>query len=459
MNKKYAIVDLETTGGVPTRDRIIEIGIVLHNGEKVIDKYQTLVDPERHISATITRITGITNDMVVGAPKFYEVAKQVIEITDGAVFVAHNVRFDYHFLRQEFSSLGYTYTKKLLCTVKLSRKAFPSLKSYSLGNLIKYFKIEVNSRHRAFDDAWATTIILKKIFDLQDSNETIRVLVNDSMTLSKLPRALDISMVDKLPEACGVYYMSNQKGFVIYIGKSINIRKRIRQHFAKHTKKTDKLFNEVADITYEITGSELAAFIKESREIKDVQPSINKLQKTRHYNYAITKSADKSGYYSYKVVTSKSAINPLSFYGSRKSALAHIETIGEQFNLCPKVNGLDKSTTSCFNHGLRKCKGACIGEEPPAYYNERFMESLKIVNKIFEDNFVVLENGRNDDERAVFLIENGHYRGYGYIDKADAIYGIEELKECIRYENINPEADVIIRNYIYSHVNVEIVHF
>ena len=147
--KIYAIVDLETTGGLAKRDKITEIGIVLFDGKEVLETYQTLVNPGRSIPPEITRITNITNDMVADAPYFYEVAKRVVELTEGAIFVAHNVRFDYSFLKEEFASLGYTFTKRQLCTVRLSRKAFPGLKSYSLGNLIKHFKIEVSARHRA----------------------------------------------------------------------------------------------------------------------------------------------------------------------------------------------------------------------------------------------------------------------------------------------------------------------
>jgi len=459
MKRIYAVVDLETTGGIPKRDKITEIAIILYDGDKVIDSYQTLVNPERSIPPSITRITGIDNAMVADAPRFFEVAKKVIEMTEGTIFVAHNVRFDYQFLREEFRSLGYTFTRRNLCTVRLSRKAFPRLKSYSLGNLIRYFKIEVNNRHRAYDDAYATTILLDKIFKEQGDREDVKALVNEGLQLTKLPKALKPSDIENLPEACGVYYFSDHKGFVIYIGKSINIKERAKQHFSKQTKKTDKLFHKVADISYEITGSELASLLKESKEIKDVQPEINKIQKTRNYNYAVIKATDKSGYFYYKVAKADKAETPLSFYGARKSALSHIEQIGEHLLLCHKVNKIDRSSNTCFNYELQKCYGACIGEEPPFEYNQRFDESLTYMNRLFEENFIVLEEGRSPSEKAVFLVEEGHYRGYGYIDVADAQYGIEELKEAIKYETVNPEADLILRNYIWSHDTIELVHF
>lgn len=459
MKRLYAVVDLETTGGTPKRDKITEVAIILFDGKERIKEYQSLVNPERTIPSNITRITGITNEMVVDAPKFYEIAKDIIEIMEGAIFVAHNVRFDYNFLRSEFRSLGYTFTKRNLCTVRLSRKAFPRLQSYSLGNLIKHFGIKVENRHRAYDDAYATTILLEKIFAEQATKKEVNKLVTASLKLTKLPKALKPEDITKLPEACGVYYFSDANGFVIYIGKSINIRARAKQHFSKHTTKTDKLFNKVADISYEVTGSELASLLKESKEIKDVRPEINKAQKGRKYSYAVIKSEDKSAYYKYKVVKVKEGINALSFYGSKKSAYGHIKQIGELFELCDKINDLDKSKNTCFNYGLMKCQGACIGEELPFQYNERFNESMVYINRLFEENFIVIDKGRSSDEKCVFLVEEGHYRGYGYALNEDVDMGIEELKECIKYEPINPEADLILRNYLWTDLDLMVIKF
>ena len=459
MKQKYAIVDLETTGGIPKRDKITEIGIVLFDGTQIVEKFESLVNPQRTIPPHITRITGITNEMIEDAPKFFEIAKKVIEITEGSIFVAHNVRFDYQFLREEFKSLGFTFTRRNLCTVKLSRKAFPGLKSYSLGNLIRYFKIEVANRHRAYDDAWATTIILKKIFENQNSTSEIKDLVNASLKLTKLPNGLKPEDIDVLPEACGVYYFSDSSNQICYIGKSKNIKERVKQHFGKQTKKTDRMFKEVTQISFEITGSELASLVLESKEIKKELPQINKIQKTRDYKYAVIKASDKSGYGKYKIVKSDKAESPLSYYGSRKSALNHIEQIGETFSLCHKINGIDNAQHSCFNHSIGKCLGGCIGEEPPVYYNERFEESANALNRLFEENFYIVDEGRTQDEKAIILVENGHYQGFGYLSTEDAILGIEELKECIKYEKINPEADMIIRNYIWSNPRLEVCHF
>ncbi len=457
--QKYAVVDIETTGGIPKRDKITEIAVIIYDGKEIIDEFQSLVNPERSIPPHITRITGITNEMVEDAPKFYEIAKDVIDILENSIFVAHNVRFDYQFIREEFRSLGFTFTKRKLCSVRLSRKAFPGLRSYALGSLIKYFKIEVNNRHRAYDDAWATTIILGKILDLQTTKKEVSDMVREGIKLTKLPQGITPEMVESLPESCGVYYMSDDSGRVIYIGKSINIQERIKQHFSKDHTKANKLLRKVADISYELTGNELASLIKESYEIKQVMPEVNKIQKNRHYAYAIVKAEDKSGYFKYDVVKADKTESALSYYNSRKSALRHIEQITEVHGLCMKVNGLDKGQTSCFNYGIDKCMGACIGDEFPITYNERFEYSMESINRIFEENFIILDEGRHKDERCVFLVEDGHFQGYGYIEIDLESYGIEELKESVHYRKLNPEADLILRNHMWSHPGLTIKYF
>ncbi len=192
MSKRYAIVDLETTGGRAARHRVTEVGIVIFDGEKIVETYETLVNPECSIPRGITEITGITMDMVGRAPRFHEVAKRIVELTEGAIFVAHNARFDYSFLRAEFERLGYTFSRKQLCTVRLARKAFPGLKSYSLGKLIEHFGITVDARHRALADAAATTELLQRILGRRGSEDEIKTMVNLGIKESRLPKSLPL---------------------------------------------------------------------------------------------------------------------------------------------------------------------------------------------------------------------------------------------------------------------------
>ncbi|MEL7159768.1 MAG: exonuclease domain-containing protein, partial [Bacteroidota bacterium] len=248
-NKEYAIIDVETTGGRASRHRVTEIGIVIFDGEKVLETYQTLVNPEMRIPAGITELTGITMEMVADAPKFHEVARRVVELTQDRIFVAHNSRFDYDFIREEYRRLGYTFSRKQLCTVRLTRKTYPGLPSYSLGNLTRHFGIKLDNHHRALADAEATTELLKLCLVGPNSAAEVKALVNRGITETKLPKKLKLSQIEGLPEDCGVYFFHDDTGRVIYVGKSKNIRSRVAQHFNDRTSKGKRIAAEVADIT------------------------------------------------------------------------------------------------------------------------------------------------------------------------------------------------------------------
>jgi DNA polymerase III subunit epsilon len=267
----FAIIDVETTGGTARFERITEIAIVLHDGEKIVDTFSTLLNPERSIPWNITQLTGITDQMVADAPKFYEVAKKIVEMTEDAVFVAHNVSFDYNFVREEFARFGYTYTRKQLCTVRMARKTFPGLPSYSLSNLKKHFGIQAKRAHRALDDTLATVEVFEKILAAGGVKDA-KMLLRQTLREAKFPTGIGMERIDAIPEACGVYYLYDKHGNVMYVGKSLNIRKRLLEHFADTSAKGEKLRAGVADISYEVTGSELVALLLESAEIKRLQP-------------------------------------------------------------------------------------------------------------------------------------------------------------------------------------------
>jgi DNA polymerase-3 subunit epsilon len=461
--KIYAIVDLETTGGMARRDKITEIGIVLFDGNNIIDKFQSLVNPERSIPPEITRITGITNEMVADAPKFYEVAKEVVERTEGAIFVAHNVRFDYSFLREEFTRLGYTYTRRQLCTVRLARNNFPGLRSYSLGNLIQHFDIEVNARHRALDDALATTELLKYVLQKDHGEFTIRQIINAGIRESKLPKGITLDFLHNLPETPGVYYFYNSYQKVVYVGKSKSLKSRVMQHFAKTTLKAEKLAKMVASISVEETGSELIALLLESREIKTLQPEVNKAQRTKNYPYFIHTYKDENGYINYQWL--KSSIkarknkNVLNHYGSKQGAISHLIGMAKELNLCLDKLGLKDRPGPCYKYSMEECFGACVGEEEAESYNERALLGNELLKRVFDKNFIIQVEGRSKDEIGVVLIEDGNYKGFGYISIEDFQYGIEEIKEAINYEPENPEVNRIIYTYLNKNPSLRITYF
>ncbi len=454
MKKKlYAIVDLETTGAQSDRDRITEIAIALHDGEKIIDTFESLLNPERAIPYNITKITGITQEMVADAPKFYEVAKKVVEMTEGAVFVAHNVRFDYGFLRAEFKRLGYTYTRKQLCTVRLSRQTFPWIGKYSLAKLIQYFKIEVTDRHRAMADVMATVNVFERILDMEDGQgEAINQMINRGVKESRLPVNISLQKLHELPEECGVYYFHDRQGEVLYVGKSINIKSRVMQHFSDESRKGEKIAAGVHDISFELTGSELIALLLESDEIKQLHPQINRAQRARSFPYIIHQYENEEGYICLDIAkvrkSQKKNYQVLREFSKLTGAKGALNRMLEQFELCQKYCHVDQVSTPCFYYHIHKCRGACISEEPVEEYNARVQEAIEQINIDFTYDFILYDKGRHAEEKAVVLVENGQYQGFGYIDINDSTGQVHEVREAIQARPHNPEVARMILQFL-----------
>ncbi|MBT8184010.1 MAG: GIY-YIG nuclease family protein [Eudoraea sp.] len=271
----YAILDIETTGGKYNEEGITEIAIHRFDGHKVVDKFISLVNPEKDIQPFVVNLTGINNKMLRTAPKFHEVAKRIIEITEEAVLVAHNAQFDYRILRTEFRRLGYNYERKTICTVDLSKILIPEADSHSLGKLVRSLGIPVSDRHRANGDALATLKLFKLLLN-KDSNKTILKDVVREETMGELsPTQLEI--VENMPTATGIFYMHNKDGEIIFLGKSSNIKKRVNQHFTKNGQRARRIQKETKKVTFEITGSPLIANLKEHEELLRNKPKYNDL--------------------------------------------------------------------------------------------------------------------------------------------------------------------------------------
>ena len=451
--ERYAIIDIETTGGRANLHRITEIAIILHDGEKILDTFQSLINPETYIPYGITELTGITQDMVRDAPRFFEIARTIVEMTEGAVFVAHNVSFDYNFIREEFARLGYVYARRQLCTVRLSRKTFPGLSSYGLDNLIRFMGISVENRHRAMGDALATAELFRRIFLQQNGPEQARSMVKAGLREARLPEHFGTEKVMSLPEACGVYYLHNVNKDVIYVGKSQNIRKRILEHFADKTEKSRKMRELTHDITFEITGSELAALLHESFEIKRLRPELNRAQRQTSFPFAIHAFQDAGGYlnlFAEKLsATQRKKLHILGEYPALPAARGRLEWAVSTFELCRRLTGLQTGKGACFDFHLRKCHGACAGIESFESYNSRASKAVEALQIGFEEDFFLLERGRNPEERTVFLIENGYFAGFGYMDIGEG-YNREELRGAIRPLPGNPETTRIITGYLHK---------
>ena len=453
----YAVVDIETTGGSARLERITEIAVYIHDGNQIIDEYSTLINPERSIPYFITALTGISNEMVEDAPRFFEVAKKIVEITDGNIFVAHNARFDYSFIRQEFSMLGYNFKRPLLDTVSLSRKLLPGHKSYSLGNLCKDLGIEILGRHRASGDALATVRLLELLL------ESDRVQNNGSLVrnrkAAKLHPALDMTKIADIPEEPGIYYFYNEKNEIIYVGKSRNLCQRVNTHLSNNTSYREmEMRSVIADISWERTGSELVALLLESAEIKSLKPLYNRAQRRTGFRWGIYSHTDENGYIRFEYRNVKDDEVPLALFSSKERVRARLEQIISEHGLCQKLCGMYETDGPCFHRQVSLCQGACCGEEKPASYNERAIAVLD--EFIFtERNFFIIDRGRDSEERAAVKIINGKYAGYGYFNINDVGFGLTAVHDCIRNATDNRDIQVIIKGYLKNHRVERIIDF
>ena len=274
----YAILDIETTGGQFNEEGITEIAIYKFDGYEVVDQFISLINPEIPIQPFVVKLTGINNAMLRSAPKFFEVAKRIIEITTDCVLVAHNASFDYRILRTEFRRLGYDFNVKTLCTVELSKKLLPEQESHSLGKLVRALGIPMTDRHRASGDALATVKLFKLLLAKDIQKEILNELIKTEVEKGIEPKLLDI--ITSLPSKTGIYYIYDEDGNLIYIGKSNNIKKRINQHFTGSNTKCKKIQSTVFRVGYEETGSELIALLKESEEKQaETDDIINKTER------------------------------------------------------------------------------------------------------------------------------------------------------------------------------------
>ena len=452
MTRKYAIVDIETTGGHLRRDKITEIAIIIHDGVQIQRTFQTLVHPGRTIPPHISRLTGITNEMLIDAPRFYEVAKQVVQLTAGCIFVAHNARFDYTFIKKAYESLGYTYTRKQLCTVRMSRMIHTDLRRHGLDALCRHYDLDVNHRHRAFDDAMATTRIFEKMLGAQSGPEAVNDIINYGIKASRLPAAITLEQLHALPETCGVYYLHNEFNQVIYVGKSINIKKRIMQHFADNTAKANRLQQRVHDITYAETGSELVALLLEQKEIKRLQPEVNRALRKKLFPFALYYYLDSDGYL--KIQAEKIKKNTpegytiVKEYPKLKYAKAHLEALIEEFELCQHHCGDKNGIGQCFYSKVGQCRGACSGLESPEDYNPRAMQAIRYLQRVVKDNFFVVDQGREAEEKAVVLVEDGMVQGYGYVSEGTVISHIDTVRDIIEPLPPTRDAQRIVHWYV-----------
>lgn len=380
-----AFVDIETTGGHFDRDRITEIGIkTLADGQESV--WECLVDPQTFIPQNIQRLTGITPDMVAGRPPFDEIALQLKQELEGKIFVAHNARFDYGFIKASFKRSGLDFRPKVLCTVKLSRLLFPQQARHNLDTIITTHGLTVSARHRALGDAdvllqfWR---VCEKTFGPARLLEAVNRLLGEV----SLPPNINQDLIDAIPDTPGCYIFYGEHRAPLYIGKSISMRSRVMSHFqsALTVRKEMKLSQQVHHIEWIETPGELSALILEAKLIKERMPSMNiKLRRSKDL-CAWQLQKDALGYDRPTLITHKHLQpgiqdNLYGLFSNKKEALSYLAAVAKKYQLCEALLGLEKVDEGkpCFGYQVKQCQGACIGKVSLAVHNIKLQTALQL---------------------------------------------------------------------------------
>ncbi|MDF4202193.1 exonuclease domain-containing protein [Maribacter sp. SA7] len=443
----YTIIDIETTGNGIKGNRITEISIFKYDGHEVVDEFTSLVNPECEIPVFITGLTGIDNDMVRNAPLLEEIIPQIVEITKDTIFVAHSVNFDYNVIKNEFKLLGHDFSRKKLCTVRLSRKLLPGYNSYSLGKLTAALGIPLTDRHRARGDAHATVLLFHKLLRAENADTVFKQFLNSKSQEATLPPGLPKEEYLKLPTTAGVYYFKDQKGKIIYVGKAKNIKKRVLSHFYDKKTKEITLCAETASLDFNETGNELIALLKESAEIKHHYPKYNSAQKRSIQKYGVFTYEDRNGIIHLAFNKIKMTPNPVAICYSPTEARQYLETLCSTFELCPKYCHLQENVAVCSHYKIKQCIGICSDLEMVEKYNQRVQEALQSIKDV-ASTLVIKTNGRTLDENGFVVIRENNYAGYGFAPTDVAIKQIEDLEMFITPQKNTLETQRIVESYV-----------
>jgi DNA polymerase III subunit epsilon len=443
--QEYAIVDIETTGGNASGSRITEIAILIHDGKKIVERWETLVNPQKEIPPAIFALTGITNEMVSNAPIFDLVSDRVLELITDRVFVAHNVNFDYSFIRNELELAGFKWTARKLCTVRAARKIKPGLPSYSLGRLCNSLDIPLENAHRAGGDANATAILFSRLLEWDDAN-VIETMIKKTATDQRLPPHLPPSDFDALPEKIGVYYFYDQYKKVIYVGKAVNLKKRVASHFSGHNINSQRqnFLRDIHGISVEVCATELVALLLECTEIKKLWPIYNRALKRFEFNYGLYEYEARSGYRYLAVGKLSKGQSCIESFNSMHTAINVLMQLREQFNIDYRF----------CNFGIPELPQA--NKKELEYlpdldsHNEQIENALQfLVSK--RQSFAIIDKGRTQEEKSIVYVENGHFYGMGYIASDIVINHVSNLKDFVTRYSSNQYIMQLINAFVLKY--------
>lgn len=410
----YAVVDIETTGGHASANGITEVAINIHDGNEIVESYTTLINPGISIPAHITALTGIDDAMLKDAPVFEDVALQIYQLLHDKVFVAHNVNFDYSFLKHHLSLAGYELQCTKLCTVRLSRKIFPGKASYSLGKLCSALEIPIYNRHRAAGDADATSILFNLLL-VGDDNGLIAEMLKKTSKEQTLPPHLDKASILRLPNQPGVYYFKDSKGKIVYVGKAKNLKKRVISHFTGNNanRQRQDFMRTIHHVDFVVCGTELMALILEANEIKRLWPENNRAMKRYEHKYDLYVFEDQNGYLRLAIDKHKKNNRAIQSFNNLLEGYNFLNQLVDKYQLCARLCYLQKTATKCYAHESGQCFGACSGIETVTVYNKKLNAALADIQKQ-QPSFALVDEGRADNEFSCLVVEKGQFYGMGY---------------------------------------------
>ena len=429
----FAIIDIETTGGFAGANGITEIAIILFDGKTIEGQYETLINPGIPIPHFITTLTGISNEMVYSAPKFEDVAANIFNLLQGRIFVAHNVNFDYSFVKHHLQLHGFELNSKKLCTVRLSRKVFPGYARYGLGSICQQMGIEMTNRHRAMGDAAATVKLFYKILEA-DTEGHMQVMLKGKNKEQYLPPHIPVEQVEKLPYFPGVYYFHNQKGKIIYVGKARNLQQRVKSHFSNNdkTRRKQDFLRDVCSVSHQVCGSELMALILECAEIRRLWPAHNRSLKRFEHTYGLYSFEDQNGYIRLGIEKKRKHLQPIYTFNLLQQGYLLLRKLVKEFTLDEGLCFVDKQKQPT--------------REDPDSYNRRVRQAIETLNEQLP-TFALMGNGKSDKEQSCLLIEQGRFYGMGYVPQQYTVSDINELKTNLTQY---PDNDYV-RGLVYQH--------
>jgi len=447
----YAVVDIETTGGFASGSGITEIAILIHDGNAVIERYETLINPQRPIPLSIQVLTGINDQMVADAPLFSDVAARIHQLLSGCVFVAHNVNFDYSFVKHHLSLAGYSFDAPRLCTVRMSRQIKPGLKSYSLGKLCDALGIKIENRHRAGGDAQATAILFSRLLSWDLEGQIPAMLKRNSKD-QQLPPNLSREDFLKLPSGAGVYYFKDKLGKEIYVGKALNLKKRVASHFTGHNQGPQRqhFLREIFAIDFELCGTELMAFLLEAAEIKRLWPKYNRAMKRPEPRFALYTYEDSEGFTRLALGKFSKSQQAIQVFDREADGIRMLRKLVIDYKLSAQRCNYGRYPLFASESEQIQLLSSSWQALDAQEYNARVVDALDEYASNLA-SFVILDQGRKPEEQSCLYVHKGRLLRMGYIQDSADLSDISEMLERLPLYSANHYMNQLVVRYAEAH--------